>query len=650
VSVTDPSLPMRQGERREEGRLYGRTATEVTGPLQPPADRVRYRDALSPTQRRSVLALGWFHIALALALAGYLLLPSNVPRLQAGVLVDAVTILGLLVMVLLQVIAAVRTWTITYHAGRARDPIPMRPQPGLRVAVLTTIVPGKEPVELVMATLRAMKRIRHDGVLDVWLLDEGDDPEVRRRCAELGVRHFSRKGRAEWNQPSGEFRARTKHGNHNSWRVEHELDYDVVAQMDPDHIPFPNFLERTLGYFADPDVAFVVAPQVYGNLSESFVARGAAELAYIFHGIIQRGGNGHDAPLLIGTNHLYRPAAFRQIGGYQDCIIEDHLTSMVVYAAVNESTGNNWKGVYTPDIIAVGEGPATYSDFFSQQKRWAYGIWEIARQHSLTVLPQLRTPEQQWSFFALQTHYPATAIAWVSGVLLSTLYLVGGVTVTHLPVLQWGVLFGANLVVGLLFAFCMRRFNLVEHERSSWGLSGMLLDLLTAPVYVAAAAAQLFGRPLSYVVTAKGSAATRDTWRTFRPHLIWAGASAAAMVAGLFLGHDYPALYVWAGVTVLICLLPLAHVSLGRALEARPVRPAGLRPVLRTRRLGDVLVAQGTLTAAQLRELLDLQATREAGWVRLGDLALTEGVITPEQLAEGLFPSGAPAIREPQAA
>ncbi|TFV85880.1 glycosyltransferase [Blastococcus sp. CT_GayMR16] len=643
-------MPRHVPERRQDGRLYGRTATEVTGPLQPSSDRVSYRDALTPSQRRGVLALGWLHVAVALALTGYLLVPTNLPRLQAGLLIDAVTVAGLVVMVVLQLIAAVRTWTVTYHAGQARDPIPMRPQPGLRVAVLTTIVPGKEPVELVMATLRAMRRIRHDGVLDVWLLDEGDDPEVRRRCQELGVRHFSRKGRPEWNQPSGAFRARTKHGNHNSWRVEHELEYDVVAQMDPDHIPFPNFLERTLGYFADRDVAFVVAPQVYGNLTESFVARGAAELAYLFHGIIQRGGNGHDAPLLIGTNHLYRPTAFRQIGGYQDSIIEDHLTSMVVFASVNEETGGNWKGVYTPDIVAVGEGPATYSDFFSQQKRWAYGIWQIARQHSPWVFPEMRTAQQRRSFFALQTHYPTTAVAWVGGVVLSMLYLVGGVSVTHLPVLEWGVLFVANLFLGLLFAFCMRRFNLVEHERRSWGLAGMLLDLVTAPVYVAAAAAQLAGRPLSYVVTAKGSAATRDSWRTFRPHLLWAAVAGGSMLTGEALGHHYPALYAWAGFTALICLVPLAHVSLGRVVELLPVRSARIRPVLPTRRLGELLVARGALTHAQLQQLLDLQATRDEGWMRLGDLAVAEGLISPQQLVAGMFPSTAMPVREAVAA
>ena len=84
---------------------------------------------------------------------------------------------------------------------------------------------------------------------------------------------------------------------------------------------------------------------------------------------------------------------------------------MVIYSAVNSSTGNHWRGVYTPDILAVGEGPATYSDFFSRQKRWAYGIWQIARRHSPGILPKLPTLRQKLSFFALQSHYPTTAMS-----------------------------------------------------------------------------------------------------------------------------------------------------------------------------------------------------------------------------------------------
>jgi cellulose synthase/poly-beta-1,6-N-acetylglucosamine synthase-like glycosyltransferase len=75
------------------------------------------------------------------------------------------------------------------------------------------------------------------------------------------------------------------------------------------------------------------------------------------------------SPLLIGTNHVYRVNTFTQIGGYQDSIIEDHLTAMLVYATKNPETHMYWKGVYTPDILSVGEGPTSFTDFFNQQKR-----------------------------------------------------------------------------------------------------------------------------------------------------------------------------------------------------------------------------------------------------------------------------------------
>lgn len=66
--------------------------------------------------------------------------------------------------------------------------------------------------------------------------------------------------------------------------------------MDPDHVPLPVFLERTLGYFRDPDVAFVVAPQVYGNMYDNWVAHGAGVQQFMFSGVVERGGNGMDAP------------------------------------------------------------------------------------------------------------------------------------------------------------------------------------------------------------------------------------------------------------------------------------------------------------------------------------------------------------------
>ena len=78
------------------------------------------------------------------------------------------------------------------------------------------------------------------------------------------------------------------------------------------------------------------------------------------------------------------------------------------------------------------------------------------------------------------------------------------------------------------------------------------------------------------------------------------------------------------------------HVAARQAAEALPVRLARVRSVLGNRRVGDVLVARGVLTNRQLRELLDLQATREAGWLRLGDLAVDEGYVSAAQLTQAL--------------
>ena len=270
-----------------------------------------------------------------------------------------------------------------------------------------------------------MRRIEYEGGdVDVWILDEGDDATVRATAARLGVEHFSRRPHPNFNTPSGQFRAGTKAGNHNAWAAVHGHEYDIVAELDPDHVPGPHFLDRTLGYFRDPDVGFVVAPQVYGDIHTGLISHGAGSQAYVFHGVVQRGGNGLGAPLLIGTNHTYRMDAWKQIGGYQDSIIEDHLTSMTLHGTVNPRTGRCWKGVYTPDVVAIGQAPSTWSDLFGQQRRWAYGVADLALHHSWRLARRL-TWRQRLVYALLQSFYPGVAITWVLGASVTLAYLLG---------------------------------------------------------------------------------------------------------------------------------------------------------------------------------------------------------------------------------
>jgi len=535
--------------------LYS-NASSIAGPLSN-RQTVQYKSIVHGKDKTRLSFVILLNILTGGVLVTWLLQPKHFPVFDGTSRIAWLAgTAALLLVVGIELIRLVQISALWSFATKAKDPHPMTPQAGTRVAVLTTIVPSKEPLDLVLRTLQAMKQLQHDGTVDVWLLDEGDDPDVRRAVEEIGVNHFSRKGVAQWNTTEGAFKAKTKAGNHNAWRDAHEHEYDVVAQMDPDHIPAPDFLKRTLGYFKDPDVGFVVAPQVYGNLEENWIAKGSAEQAYVFHGVIQRGANALGAPLLIGTNHLYRPTAWRQIDGYQDSIIEDHLTAMTLYGTTNPETGRKWKGVYTPDIIAIGEGPTSFADYFNQQKRWAYGIWEIIGKKDRTLFPQL-TRSQRFAFALIQLFYPSVALSWLFAAGANTAYVLGG-AMAHISAIEWSVLWLLSLGTSIGTFFWLRRFNLIAHERRG-GWTGLALLLTAIPIYTAAAIEFLFRRPLAYVVTAKGNLTSPDRLQTFSPHMFWTALGLVVLALGVAFGGitERPQMAIWAVFSMIVAALPL---------------------------------------------------------------------------------------------
>jgi len=578
------------GTTRRERRIAAvrrdyAACSDLAGALDFSADpRVSFRPVASAGQRVTLALLAGLNALTALVFIGWLLLPVHIPG--AGVVGFGGWRLGIArvafcVIISVETIRLVQNFAVWLFASSMKDPVPKAPPRGLRVALLTTIVPAKEPIYVVERTLRAMRQVRYRGPVDIWILDEGNDPAVRAMAERLGVHHFSRKGLPRYNQARGPYRARTKAGNHNAWRDNYERYYDVIAQMDPDHVPLPCFLERTIGYFRDPDVAFVVAPQVYGNMYENWVAHGASVQQYLFSGVVERSGNGLGAPLLIGTNHLYRPAAWREIGGYQDSIIEDHLTSMRVQGTINPVTGHPWRGVYTPDILAIGDGPESWTDYFNQQKRWAYGIWEILLKRKLRAGIRLR-PRQRLLYGLVQFYYPSVGATVLLGTVATAVYLLLGITVIKVNSAQWLALWSASMGSWLLLWLWLRRFNLAPHERREAGVTGMLLALFTGPVYVAAAISALARRPLTYAVTAKGSLRSADKPRTFRLHVIWAALAGGLLFVSFRFHHDYTAMRLWACLAAVTGAGPLL-IAAGARLRrgARAGREAAPGPVPR---------------------------------------------------------------------
>ncbi|MCF3964365.1 glycosyl transferase, partial [Streptomyces fuscigenes] len=243
----------------------------------------------------------------------------------------------------------------------ARDPVPVRPPSGLRAALVVTYVPGREPLDAVRTTLLAALRLRREGPLDVWLLDEGDEPAARALCADIGARHFSRRGVPEWNRPAGAHRAGTRHGNRNAWLAMYGDCYDVLACARAGEEVLPHFLERTLGHFRDPDVAFVVGPRSLRDAAGTPPARAAEAQALVLQTLFQRAANRRRAPLLAGAA-VVRTAALRQAGGFVPCGADDLATGVEIHRRRNPATGGHWCSVHTAEILAVGPGPASWPE------------------------------------------------------------------------------------------------------------------------------------------------------------------------------------------------------------------------------------------------------------------------------------------------
>jgi cellulose synthase/poly-beta-1,6-N-acetylglucosamine synthase-like glycosyltransferase len=443
----------------------------------------------------------------------------------------------------------------------SKNPVPVRPEKGKRVAFTTTIVPSKEPFSMVEKTLKAMLKVKYEGKIDVWLLDEGNDKTIKKACKQMGIKHFSRKDLEKWNTAKGRFKAKTKHGNHNAWLDAHGAEYDYVLSVDSDHVPLPNFAQRLLGYFRDPDVAFVVGPQVYGNYDNT-ITKGAESQAYIFQAAIQRSGNSYHSAMFVGTNHAYRVKPWEQINGFQDSITEDMLTGMEVHSRRNPLTGKHWKSVYTPDVVAVGEGPSSWTDFFSQQFRWARGGNEVFVKNFLSFL--FRLPWRAKAFYTMIIgYYPIAALSWIIGAIVTVIFLVGGEDGIDVGSKIWFALYFDVLAAQVILYGWMRKYNVSPHEeRGTLGVPGMFVTMLCAPIYASALVSTILRRKANFVVTAKGSSASPDRLMTFKKHIMWSLLIISCLVYSAVVGNSYPEVKVWSISTLAICFVPIVMWAL----------------------------------------------------------------------------------------
>jgi cellulose synthase (UDP-forming) len=175
------------------------------------------------------------------------------------------------------------------------------PLPPADATVDVFVTTYDEPVELVLATARAAKGIDHPHL--TWILDDGERAAMREAAEREGIGYITRT--EDWaDRPR-----HAKAGNLNNALFQTQGEFMLV--LDADQVPDPRILDRTLGYFEDPEVALVQTPQFFTNVTD---ADPLGSQAPLFYGPIQQGKDGWNAAFFCGSNAVLRREALMQLG------------------------------------------------------------------------------------------------------------------------------------------------------------------------------------------------------------------------------------------------------------------------------------------------------------------------------------------------
>ncbi len=385
---------------------------------------------------------------------------------------------------------------------------PVRPEPpevpdGFKVDVF--IPTYNEDVNVLRRTALGALNMRYPH--KTYILDDGDREEVEAMAKELGIGYITR---AEHNH--------AKAGN-----INHALtctEGDLIAIFDADHIPQPNFLERTLGFFTDDKMGFVQTPQFYYNLGcfESSADEnkdGHWEQQSMFFHYLQPGKQRWNASFFCGTCAVIRREALEGVGGIAtETITEDIHTSVLMHA-------KGWKSTYLDEHLATGMAPPDVVTYFVQRQRWALG--------NLRVMFICNPLFKKGLSFPQRISYFSAMFGWTIGFQKIVYYLTPPLMLlTQMMPIDRFFTFFAVLYFGNL------ALQLFTYKALTGGQGKIFMDerfnMLNFWFLIQAYFSAMFGLGNTFKVTSKSGSDDDIPIRVVTPQWILAGINLAALV------------------------------------------------------------------------------------------------------------------------
>ncbi|WP_178863036.1 glycosyltransferase [Thiomicrorhabdus cannonii] len=309
-----------------------------------------------------------------------------------GVVVGVLLLLGV-VGVILVILAEAHEWAEAIWFKQRRRPLVEMPLAEGEHPFVSIHVPAyNEPPEMMKETLYALSQLDYP-CFEVLVIDNNTRDETVWRPVEAYCQELGERFRFYHVAPLSGFKA----GALNYALARTDERAEVIAVIDSDYVVRPDWLQRMVGQFKEPQVAIVQAPQDYSDYHQNaFKAMCYAEYKGFFHiGMVTR--NERNAIIQHGTMTMVRRGVLEEVGGWgETTITEDAELGLRIFE-------NGYSAVYSERSFGKGLMPDTYIDYKKQRYRWAYGAMQILREHAAAFLDWKKTklkPGQRYHFFA----------------------------------------------------------------------------------------------------------------------------------------------------------------------------------------------------------------------------------------------------------
>ncbi len=254
----------------------------------------------------------------------------------------------------------------TRHQSKQSPPQHLEPLP-----VVTVQLPIYNEVYVVERLIDAVVRLDYPkDKLEIQVLDDSTD-ETQQVARE----------RVEYYRSQGydiSYIHRTDRQGYKAGALRHGLSRargEFIAIFDADFVPKPDFLQKLLPYFSNPQVGMVQSRWEHLNEDYSFLTRAQA-LALDGHFVMEQQVR-HNAGFFInfnGTAGIWRRTCIEDAGNWHsDTLAEDLDLSY-------RAQLRGWKFVFVNDVVSPAELPADINALKSQQFRWTKGAIEVAKK------------------------------------------------------------------------------------------------------------------------------------------------------------------------------------------------------------------------------------------------------------------------------